>query len=38
MIDVVNFGSGGAKFNQIAILEMLKDKNVRMLGNIKLVS
>lgn len=38
MIDAQNFGSGGAKFNQVAILGLLDDYNVTRVGNVKLTS
>lgn len=38
MIHAEDFGRGGAKFNQIAMMEMLQAKNVQMLGGIKLVA
>ena len=36
MIPVENFGSGGAKFNQFAMLGLLEDENVTKMGNVKL--
>jgi len=37
MISTDQFGSGGATFNQIAIINMLKDAGVKMLGGLKMV-
>ncbi len=36
MIQVDQFANGGAKFNQTAIVELLKKANVKMIGNAKL--
>ena len=38
MIPVENFGRGGAKFNQIALMDMLKHKEIRMIGEVKLAT
>lgn len=38
MIDEQNFGSGGAKFNQVALMGLLNDNHVKCIGNVKLVS
>jgi 2,4-dienoyl-CoA reductase-like NADH-dependent reductase (Old Yellow Enzyme family)/NADPH-dependent 2,4-dienoyl-CoA reductase/sulfur reductase-like enzyme len=37
MIPTERFGSGGATFNQIAIINMLKDANVKMVGGLKML-
>lgn len=38
MIPVDDFGRGGAKFNQIALMEQLNSKNINKIGEVKLVS
>lgn len=38
MIDEQSFGSGGAKFNQVALMGLLNDNHVKCIGNVKLVS
>ena len=38
MIPVERFASGGAKFNQVALKGLIEDANVKMIGNVKLVS
>lgn len=38
MIPEEEFGRGGAKFNQIALINMLKEKKVKFLGKMKLTS
>ncbi|WP_026889908.1 oxidoreductase [Lacrimispora aerotolerans] len=37
MISTEQFGSGGATFNQIAIINMLKEAGVKMLGGLKML-
>jgi 2,4-dienoyl-CoA reductase-like NADH-dependent reductase (Old Yellow Enzyme family)/NADPH-dependent 2,4-dienoyl-CoA reductase/sulfur reductase-like enzyme len=37
MISTERFGSGGATFNQIAIINMLKEAGVKMLGGLKML-
>ncbi len=38
MIPADDFGRGGAKFNQIALMEQLNSKNINKIGEVKLVS
>lgn len=37
MVSIENFGLGGAKFNQIALINMIKDTGIQMNGHCRLV-